>query len=396
MKKKIITAILIILFTLCFSNCLGAYNPGDRYEEYIKEQFEKKYGYSMDFCSSNRKQVDAIYRTMMSNPNAWLDAKIPTMTNGWNYGWKCTPCNDAHNGIGTSMVWSKGGACCGHNGEAGGADNPTLKIKVFDVIGDEFINDTDSNAVKEEKRRKAGLAFACLYRWKTNEYIPKSLISTIPEGKGINQWIEEYVAQHPFKAREAIANWLANEPTITSSQIADFKNYLYDSNYGTISVGGTNYNAKSYIASKSNVLTCNQEKMNQDKQNGIEPTVKRKTISGKNYTLIGPYRIDIKGKIDTKMQYINSQNQTVNISAVGYTTSETGAVNTFNVNTVLSSTYNQCYLVFDGHRDIKKIQNIKIQQEVTTIRARMVFAESVDWGRTTSKCVLCKRRKNKC
>ncbi|MCI8636512.1 MAG: hypothetical protein HFJ36_01395 [Clostridia bacterium] len=297
MKKKIITIILIILFTLSFSNYSKAtQEDNDIYQEYIKELFEKKYGYSMDFCNSSKKQVDAIFRTMSANPEAWLNAKIPPMTNGWNYSWKCTPNHSAHNGIGTSMIWSRGGSCCGHNGEVGGADNPTLKIKVFDIMGDEFINDTDSEAVKEEKRRKAGLAFANLYRWQTNEYIPKSLINTIPNGKPLGDWILEYVDKHPLKAREAIANWLATESTINSSQIADAKVYTYDSNYGTINIGGTNYNAQSYIASKSNILTCNKEKMNQDKQNGIEPTVKRKTINGKNYTLIGPYRIDIKRK----------------------------------------------------------------------------------------------------
>ncbi|MCI8636513.1 MAG: hypothetical protein HFJ36_01400, partial [Clostridia bacterium] len=80
------------------------------------------------------------------------------------------------------------------------------------------------------------------------------------------------------------------------------------------------------------------------------------------------------------MKYTNNQNQTISISAVGYTTSETGSVNAFKDNTVLSSNYNQCYLVFEGHRDIKKIQSIKLKQEVPTIRARMVFAEAVDWG----------------
>lgn len=86
------------------------------------------------------------------------------------------------------------------------------------------------------------------------------------------------------------------------------------------------------------------------------------------------------GKIDSKMNYINSQNQSVNISAIGYITSETGNINTFTEKTVISSSYNQCYLVFDGHRDIKKIQSIKISQEVVTIRARMVFAEVIERG----------------
>ena len=80
------------------------------------------------------------------------------------------------------------------------------------------------------------------------------------------------------------------------------------------------------------------------------------------------------------MKYINNQNQTTTVQPVGYTTSETGNVNQFKDDTVLSSTYNQCYFVFNNHLDIKKIENIKLKQELPIIKARMVFAESVDWG----------------
>lgn len=308
MKNKIIIMFLIILVALSFSNSSKAsqQSPGGfwgddesgasgKYEDFIDQQFEKKYGYSRYFCDNVKKEVEAIYRTMTKNPSKWLESKVPTMTNGWNYGWKNSPCHPAHNGIGNSLVWSKGAACCGHNGEVGGAKDPySLKIKVFEVTGDEFINDTDSEAVKEEKRRKAGLAFANLYRWQTNEYIPKSLANSIPSGQNINDWLAVYLQTHELKAREAIGNWLAEESTINSSQIADRKKYLYDSNYGTINICGINYNAQSYIASRSSSVACNKEKMEEDSKKGIALKITKKTINGKNYTLIGPYRIDIK------------------------------------------------------------------------------------------------------
>lgn len=345
MKNKIIViSILMILFTLCISNYSKAYREGNKYEniydqnsidnrnpiydpnsplfdydkymEYLDQKFEEENGYSRAFCSEGRR-VDAIYRTMYRNPNAWLDAKLPAMTNGWSYGWTYVSCNNAHNGIGPSMVWSTGGSCCGHIGEPGGVQEPyTLRIKVFDVMGDEFINDTDSEEVKEEKRRKAGLAFACLYSWKNNECVPKSKINDVPKGYDLGKWILEYVDAHPMKGRDAVINWLATEPGLPSSQIHDYQVYRYNINYGTMNIGGTNYNAQSYIASKSNTLKCNEEKMEQDKQNGMKPTSKWKTINGKNYTIIGPYRIDIKGKVEADMQYINSQDQSDRKSVV--------------------------------------------------------------------------------
>ncbi|MCI8383717.1 MAG: hypothetical protein HFJ33_02445 [Clostridia bacterium] len=297
MKHKIIAILFIILFILCIpKDSIGytqypEYPEGDpSYEEYLKE-LEKKRGYSLDFCNGAKK-IERIYITMIKNPDKWLYSPVPTMTNGWSYGWKLTVCNKEIDAVGTSMAWAKGAGCCGHNGEGAAEEPTTHKIKLFDVIGDEFINDDDSDEVKEEKRRKAALAFACLYRWRNNEYVPKH---DFKEGEDVNEWVMNYVNTHPMPARTVIQNWLNTEPGLPSKQIPFFTDVEnYDGDYGSLTLDGKSYSAKSYIASRSNMLKCNEEKMNQDKRNGIEPTVKWKTINGKNCTVIGPYRIDIK------------------------------------------------------------------------------------------------------
>lgn len=342
--KKIITVITVVLFMLVIPNTSKA----------------------AEFCENNRGSIEYIYRAMRRYGESWLYTR-PIGVNG--YKWEYDGLNANGNGYRGSMIWSTGGGCIGHGKQGSSTKwDPTAqgdgnrKIHVFDI------DESDSSKWQY-------LVYAMLYSTVHNEHSNRETLDSSQVGK------------------QAICNWLVRHQYELGSfkgQIDDgtmngaySKNYQkYDRPYGGLNIGGVYYNSASDYVNSSNGgsgISINKTQMNNDTKNGT-PTKVFWRDGGSGYTVVGPYRLDIKGKINgATMSFVNSNGGTENATASWYCTSETGALTSISNLTSFSSA-NKFYLVFSGKKNIKKINSITLRQAKGTIRGRLILSDEGGGG----------------
>ena len=337
--KSIIIAIIIMLFAICIPN----------YSKAATFMLSGRY----DATQPRRTNiVDGIYRAMRQYGDAWLDT-YPTRDQLRSTGWEYWPVDDRHNGYLHSMVWSTGATCIGHGqqGSGGLTSGSQRRIAVID-IGD---NNTD-------KEKDAWLAYAILYATSHNEHDASMPLSTkgLWGTEAIMTWIERFKIPG-FHAQ-------LGHPT------GGFNDKIrYYSSYGGQYVGNVYYSsAQEYVNSRDWKISLNTTQMNNDAKNGT-PT---KVFWRDEQTLIGPYRLDILGKVSSiTMNYVDINGRTQNVSPQWYCTTEEGELLPISNLTSFSS-INKIYLVFNGKMNIKKINSITLSQAKGTIKARLVASES--------------------
>lgn len=338
--RKIVIAIMAIIFMLLIPNSSKAATA--------------------QFSLYNRYSVEYIYRAMNTYKENWLYT-TPIGVNGkiWRFDGE----KAYGNGYNGSMVWSTGGGCIGHGKQGStstgnmGQGDGNRKIHVLDI------DENDSSKWQY-------LAYAMLYSTVHNEHSTRETLDSSQVGK------------------RAVCNWLVRN----QNQLGTFRGQIddgslkgafsvsyqkYDKPYGGLNIGGVYYSsATDYVnsANSGGGITINKTQMNNDTKNGT-PTKVFWRDGGSGYTVIGPYRLDIKGKISgATMNFVNSNGGTETATASWYCSSETGGLVSISNLTSYSSS-NKFYLVFNGKKNIKKINSINISQTKGTIRARLVLSD---------------------
>ena len=280
--KKIAVAIMIILFALCIPNCSrSAKSLWDNNTNY-----PNKPEFKVPFCIGPTRQIENIYKAMRMYRDDWLESE-PFGVNGAIWKYNAYPVGG--NGLGNHMVWSTGGGCIGHGKQGSwwndsdmGKGDGNRKIHVFDID-------------ETWELRWQYLAYAMLYSTVHNEY---SSVGSYFDNSQLG--------------KQAIGNWLKRHETnlgtfkgqIDSKDVDDLdcwsitRNQKYDQTYGGFQIGETYYSSSVEYANaciNGANITINQTQMNNDIKNDT-PTKVFWRDGGNGYTVIGPYRLDIKRK----------------------------------------------------------------------------------------------------
>lgn len=200
------------------------------------------------------------------------------------------------------------------------------------------------------------------------------------------------------KGKWTITNWLnsnrtgkdcnGNNYTIKAQFTQPGGKKLSDYNYKKldvpkgekgIEIGNKRYtSAQDFVDETGRELTLNSKKTEEDKKNGYPRVWRNQRKGEKDYTVIGPYRVDIKkGLDDIIMKYKNARGTEKEISAAGYCTTVQGDLRKIeDLNNFSSS--NKFYLVFkeEDMQSVESIENIKLYQHVNYIQARIAFTEA--------------------